>query len=108
MWHLLVCSPKLMFFVTFYVLDIVAVLIYATLTRDCEPRRNDSQLPPPVDFQVFVSPDPRWSYVESGRRFLRVPRSCHVGTDHRLCTVHHWCSTVYAKMLAEASEKIRL
>jgi len=108
MWHLLISSPKLMFFVVFYVIDIVVVLIYATHRRSCEPRRNDGQSTPPVESQEFLPPGPRWSHVSSDRRFSRVPRSCHVGRDRRLWTVHHWCSIEYTKMLADASEKIRL
>lgn len=109
MWHLLDFSPILTFLVVLYVLYIVAVLmIYVTLTRDCEPRRNDSQPSPPVDFQVFLSPGPHRPYAESDRLFSREPYSYLVDPDRRLWAVHPWCNTVYARMLADASEKIRL
>ena len=108
MWHLLVSSPILMFLVVLYVIDLVAVLIYATFTRDHEPRRNDGQPSPPADHQESLPRGPRWSHVESDKRFSRVLYSCYVDPDRRLWAVHHWCSTGYAKMLAEASERIRL
>ncbi len=109
MWLLLDSSPILTFLLVLYVLYIAAVLvIYVTFTRNREPRRNGSQPPPPVDFQVFLSPGPRRSYAESDRRFSREPYSCPVDPDRRLWAVHPWCSTVYARMLADASEKIRL
>lgn len=109
MWLLIDSSPILTILAVLYVLYVVAVLmIYMTLTRDGKPRRHDGQPPPPVDSRVFLSPGPRRSYVESDRRFAREPYSCLVDPDRRLWAVHPWCSTVYARMIADASEKIRL
>lgn len=108
MWHLLDSSPILTFLFVLYVIYLGAVLIFMALMRNCEPRRSDSRPSPPVNSQVFLSPGPGRSYVESDRRFSRVPRSYHVGTDRRLWTVHQRCSIEYAKMLANASERIRL
>jgi hypothetical protein len=133
MWHLIDSSPILAFLFVLYVIYLVAVLIFlVTLSQDCERRRNAGQPAPPVDHQEFLfpghpwhakadarfqalsdhqdflSPGPRWGHVESDRRFARVPYSCYVNPDRRLWAVHHGCSPVYASMLADASEKIRL
>lgn len=110
MWHLFISSPKLVFLVVLYAIHMMAVLIYATLTKGCQPPRNESLLSPPApaNYQDRLSTDPRWTHVLSDRCFSRMSFACHVETDRRLWSVHHWCSTKYARMLADASEKIRL
>jgi hypothetical protein len=53
MWNILLSSPGLMGSFVFYMIMIVAVLIYATLTRYWEPLRSDDIPSPQVDYQVF-------------------------------------------------------
>lgn len=110
MWHLLFSSPKLVFLVVLYAIHMVAVLIYATLRKGCEPPRDESlpSPPAPANSQRRWSINLRRAHIVSDRRFSRVSFACRVDTDRRLWSVHHSCSTMYARMLADASEKIRL
>jgi hypothetical protein len=107
MWDILLSSPGLMGSFVFYMIMIVAVLIYATLTRYGQPSRCDDVPSPQVIYQVFRSYRPRWSRVEPNRHFSPVQDSCSVNSDRPPSPVQYWRSTVYARMFADASERIR-
>jgi hypothetical protein len=93
MWDMLLSNPGLMTSFVFYVIMTVAVLIFATLTRYCEPHRSDAPPPRLVDYQALWSHASRWLRVESDRRFS---------------PMQYWPYTVYARMFADAPERIRL
>jgi hypothetical protein len=108
MWKILLSNPLLMGLLVFYMLTNVVVLIFATLTRDRKPPCRDGRPCHQVDYQAFWSNGPRRSRVESDRRFSPVQDSSCVDLDQRLRPAQYWCSSVYARMFADASERIRL
>ena len=108
MWKILLSNPELMVFFLFYMLGIVVVLVFATLTSYWEPPRSDDRPPVQADYEAFRSNGPRWAGGLSDRRFLPEQDSSFLESDRRLWPVQYWRTTVYARMFADASERIRL